>query len=537
MQNLAKHISYKQIHQKYPIPGKIQVENNAGGFVYSLDCWKRLNRFLILGSEGGTYYAGERDVTIQNTQVLHECATEDCTRTINTIVEVSESGRAPKNDPAILALAVLASSADPRARYEALNALPRVCRIGTHLFQFIAACKELRGWGRGLRGAVASWYNSKPVDRLTYQVTKYRNRAGYTHRDALRLSHPKADTEDKNRLYKWITTGTLPLLLGEDAVSDDFKYVIGLTRANALDKNDVRNMVRLIDKYDLVFEHVPNHFLSKPEVWEAMLPNLKPTALIRNLGKMTSIGLLSPLSQATKYVCDTLNNPEALKLARVHPLSILLASDTYGQGHGFKGSLTWNPNQQIKAALESAFYAAFDAVEPTNKRHLLAIDVSGSMGLTQSRIAGTNITARQAAAAMSLVTNRIEPQTYTLGFSHELVDLAITSRSDLNSVVQTMKNLPMKRTNCALPMLHAIEHKLNVDAFVVYTDNETWFGDIHPSQALDKYRQASGIDAKLIVVGMTATEFTIADPNDSGMLDVVGMDSSCPAIMADFVRD
>jgi 60 kDa SS-A/Ro ribonucleoprotein len=85
-------------------------------------------------------------------------------------------------------------------------------------------------------------------------------------------------------------------------------------------------------------------------------------------------------------------------------------------------------------------------------------------------------------------------------------------------------------------MIYAKENKLEVDAFVVYTDNETWCGGIHPVQALNNYRQASGIDAKLIVVGMTATQFSIADPNDPGMLDLVGFDASCPAIMSDFVR-
>jgi 60 kDa SS-A/Ro ribonucleoprotein len=54
---------------------------------------------------------------------------------------------------------------------------------------------------------------------------------------------------------------------------------------------------------------------------------------------------------------------------------------------------------------------------------------------------------------------------------------------------------------------------------------------------LKQYRQKSGINAKLIVVGMTATEFTIADPNDAGSLDLVGFDSAAPAIMSDFVRN
>ena len=85
-------------------------------------------------------------------------------------------------------------------------------------------------------------------------------------------------------------------------------------------------------------------------------------------------------------------------------------------------------------------------------------------------------------------------------------------------------------------MVHALEQKLPVDVFVVYTDSETWYGKIHPAQALQRYREKMGIPARLIVVAMVANRFSIADPEDAGMLDVVGFDTATPAVMADFVR-
>jgi len=85
-------------------------------------------------------------------------------------------------------------------------------------------------------------------------------------------------------------------------------------------------------------------------------------------------------------------------------------------------------------------------------------------------------------------------------------------------------------------MLWAQEQNWAVDTFIVYTDNETWAGRIHPCQALVEYRRHSGIAAKLIVVGMTATEFSIADPKDAGMLDVVGFDTAAPGIIAEFSK-
>jgi 60 kDa SS-A/Ro ribonucleoprotein len=45
-----------------------------------------------------------------------------------------------------------------------------------------------------------------------------------------------------------------------------------------------------------------------------------------------------------------------------------------------------------------------------------------------------------------------------------------------------------------------------------------------------------GVDTRQVVVGMTATEFTIADPADKLSMDVVGFDASAPNVIADFVR-
>ena len=85
-------------------------------------------------------------------------------------------------------------------------------------------------------------------------------------------------------------------------------------------------------------------------------------------------------------------------------------------------------------------------------------------------------------------------------------------------------------------MTYALSKGIEVDTFIVMTDNETYAGRVHPTAALLDYRKKMKIDAKLIVVGMTATNFTIADSNDAGMLDVAGFDASVPAIMADFAR-
>ena len=117
-----------------------------------------------------------------------------------------------------------------------------------------------------------------------------------------------------------------------------------------------------------------------------------------------------------------------------------------------------------------------------------------------------------------------------------ITTLSISPRQRLDDVCRELEALPMGGTDCALPMVWAQKHRVDVDTFVIYTDNETWAGPVHPAQALRAYREARGIPAKLVVVGMTSTGFSVADPNDAGMLDVVGFDSASPPVIADFAR-
>jgi 60 kDa SS-A/Ro ribonucleoprotein len=291
-------------------------------------------------------------------------------------------------------------------------------------------------------------------------------------------------------------------------------------------------------------------------VWEALLEDMPQTALIRNLGKLTAVGLLEQHSAATRRVAAQLTDAARLTRARVHPVALLSALRVYEQGHGERAqkranALSWQPARAIVDALDAAFHLAFKSIEPTGKTHLLALDVSGSM--TSGAIAGVpGLTPRVASSAMAMATARAEPSFMCFAFSAAsgggyggrwgggdpgMMPLAISPRQRLDDVLKVVDGLPFGGTDCALPMVWATRNKVEVDTFVVYTDNETWAGKVHPCQALAEYRHRLGRPAKLVVVGMTATSFTIADPADPGMLDVVGFDTAAPQVMADFARD
>ncbi len=531
MIDYTKLFSFRRTPQSEPVPGT--VGNSAGGFAFPVDDWARLDRFLVLGSEGGSYYAAERALTRENAEAAIRAIQADGARAVARIVEISHSGRAPKNDPAIFALALAASLGDEETKRLAMAAIPKVCRTGTHLFQFAEAIEGFRGWGRGLRRGIAAWYTGKPADQLALQVVKYRQRGGWTHRDLLRLAHPSTEEAARKELFDWVCRDTV----GE-ALPKLVTAFVALTKAK-----DADEIAALIAGHDLPREAVPTEWLNDAKVWCALLERMPVTALVRNLGKLSSVGVLTPLGDRLPLVLSELRDADRTRKARLHPLAILLALKTYAQGRGEKGKLTWEPVPQVIDALNAAFYTAFANVVPAGKRILLALDVSGSMG--GGGIAGTSLTPREGSAAMALMTAATEENYHIVGFTTsggnwmentQLTPLPLTPSMRLDDAVNAVSNLPFGGTDCALPMLHALEKGLKVDAFVVYTDSETWAGKIHPVQALREYRTKTGIAAKLVVVGMVSNGFSIADPNDGGMLDVVGFDAAAPAVIADFIR-
>jgi 60 kDa SS-A/Ro ribonucleoprotein len=530
--------------QSEPIPGSGQVPNSAGGYAWTVTPWDRLDRFLVLGSEGGTYYIGERALTVENAKSVAECIAQDGPRVVSRVVEISASGRAPKNDPALFVLAMAAGTGDEATRAAAFAALPRVARTGTHLFHFLRYVGAFRGWGRGVRRAVAGWYTAKAPRELAYQLLKYPSRDGWSHRDALRLAHPKPASDEQRALFARVVAKSRDMAVeGAGEALELVRAADSLHREADVSPERAAETIRA---HRLTREMVPTPLLAHPVVWEALLEDMPLTALVRNLATLTRVGLLAPGSEAADRVAVRLEDANALRRARVHPVQVLSALRTYASGRGVRGSGTWVPVARVVDALDSAFYLAFGAVEPSGKRTMLALDVSGSMS---ARVLGLeSVNCREAAAAMALVTAASEPDSFFTaftagphpsmhrGFNTGLSWLKVSPRQRLDDVVQSISSLPFGGTDCALPMVEALKHRWKVETFVVYTDNETWAGSIHPAQALRRYREEMGIPARLVVVGMASNGFTIADPEDAGMLDVVGFDAAAPQLIADFAR-
>lgn len=538
-------ISRRKASGKVPVTTQLagQVTNSDGGFVHTVDCWSRLNRFLVIGVEGGTYYVKEPDLLKSNHSAVLECVKKDGVRTVNEIVAVSESGRAQKNDPAILALALCASHGDEATKRAAYAALPKVCRIGTHLFHFAAYVDGQRGWGSGLRKAVSRWYTEREPDKLAMQLVKYQQRDGWSHRDILRKAHPKTSDKKVNAALRWAVCGSDGLGTRKVArkgcdtpktYATTEKSLPALIAAFEEAKTaDEKALVRLIVDHGLPREAIPTEKLNSLAVWEALLHRMPITAMVRNLGKMSSIGLVKPLSAAALRVINTLGDKEAIRKSRIHPMSILVALKTYASGHGLKGSLSWSAVPQVLSALDDAFYLAFPNVAPTGKNVMIGLDISGSM--SGSAAGNTCLTAAEAVAALSLVFANVEKSCLVTGFADRLVVLNIRKGMTLNEAMKETSNRNFGYTQPSLLLDYAEREKMDVGGYIVMTDNEVNAGD-HVSTRMAAYRKKHVKDSRLVVMATTSTEFTVNDPNDPLGLDVCGFDTGVPPLVSDFIR-
>lgn len=464
---------------------------------------------------------------------------------VDCIHKVSIQGRSCKQNPVLYALALCARSNDPETKTAAYRVLPQVCRIPTHLFQFIKYCENESsgtGWGRAHKRAVSNWYRrykDEPL-KLAYLVTKYRNRHDWSHKDVIRLAHIKTPDDSVGLVIKYLVKGLEHVkMAGNNGITDSDKekveqFLEAVEKANSCTDENV--IIGLIDTFHLAREHVPTQMLNSPNVWQALIWKMPMTAMIRNLGKMSSLELLNEGTENERKVINKLTNREQLASSKIHPFTILIAWNQYKKGHGDKGSLKWKVNQRVVKALDDAFHLSFSNVEPTGKRVLLAIDVSGSMNCPV--VGNASVTAREASAAMMMLTARVESDFEIVAFSHGLSKLNINSNDSLQRVIRTCNSMHFSRTDCSRPMVYAMEQAKTFDVFIIYTDSETYYGLTHPSEALVRYRQVMDIpDAKLIVVGMASNGFTIADPNDPFMMDVVGFDTAAPQAMENFINN
>ncbi|XP_013419954.1 60 kDa SS-A/Ro ribonucleoprotein [Lingula anatina] len=540
---------------------------------WALEDMDKLKRYICLGSETPTARVAEDHEKDHCENVIQMVKTgSQGPQVVELLKEYSVKGYVACQKPLIRCLAICVNIGDGETKKAALKAMPEICRIPTDLFLFVQYCVQGLGqpkvknengsWGRAMRTAVSQWYLTKEPKNLAYLMTKYRKRYGWSHVNLFNLTHPKPTNEAMAAIFTYEMKGleAMTSKLKDKNLSDDVKDLVAYLKAvhEVKHSTDIHLITTYIEEHSLVWEHVPSNTLKLKEVWQALLPKMPTTAMLRNLFRLAALGLLQPGSTGSTVVIERLRNESKLREARIHPFNLLVTRKAYnkgktsgkparpftGKGKGKpkeKQGKEWTPNSDIVKALDEAFYTSFKCLKPTKKSYLMAVDVSQTMH--RGRVNGTKeLCAIEAAAAMAMVIARSEEKYEFVAFAKNHPDglSPVELRSD-STWEDLMLNLKVQegKTDCALPMLWAKKHQKPYDVFMVFTDSETLPTDVQPKDALAEYRAAvkGGEEARLVVCAMNSQGFTIADPNDARMLDVVGFAPDTPEKIHQFVLD
>ncbi|MFF0866882.1 TROVE domain-containing protein [Nonomuraea sp. NPDC003560] len=538
--------------QTQPIPGRTdQVRNAAGGYAFAKDVWRKLEDFLILGTTGGTYYVGENQLTADNAGVLFQAIAEDGPRVVRLLTDISTARppRAPKQRPALFALAACYAKGDDDTRRAAKQALAKVARTTDHLAQFFGYYKNLGGkatgrgtaptMGRSLRTALGSWFLTGEADAVAFKACKAAQRRtpqgeAFALRDVLRIAHPVADSDQRRTLFGWIAGN-----VSDDEARDELPAVDRFLTAKAV--TTAEDAVRVVTEAKVPWEFLPDSVLKEPSVWEALIETVGLTALIRNLARMTRLGTLKPMADATSRAVLRLTDQQAILRARIHPMDAWLAMRVYASGQAQPDPRadvhTWQPVPAILDALEETYELSFGAVEPSGKRLLVAVDSSGSMSWGGGvRVGGSPIgSPYEVGNAMAVMLSRIEKgDLHVIDVDTSVHASKVTPRTNLREIASWQPS--GGGTDLSLPFTWAREQRMEVDGIIVFTDNETWAGRSHPTQGLDAYRRTVNADARVVVAAMTPAGHSIGDAKDEGVLNVAGLDASLPLIVNGFIR-
>jgi 60 kDa SS-A/Ro ribonucleoprotein len=511
-----------------------QTVNNCYEPVYKLSDIERLKRFIFLGSDNGSMYMNKDTLTLENIlcleKLLEDCKYDDILEVINTY-----KNNTFKKDYLIYVLARCCSvhlDDDPLFwkkdfRTDCFKIVLDVCHIPSYLFMFIHFYEKINqrlynstGWNSQLKNMISQWYLLKTSQELMYHVTKYPSRYSWSHKDVLKLAHIKPKDDITNDIFKYILYNNL----------DTSKSYLEYLRAyeNLKTDDNLDNVVQNIVKYNFVREHIPTHLLTSDKVWVNLIPNMPIIALLRNLNKITSLQILDTYPNILQNIIDKITN------IQVNPLQLLMTIKMYKSGKGMKGGLKWEPNKDIVNALNGAFYSTFNNLKKSDKKILLALDVSASM--SWNTVCGIDcLSASEVSCAMAMMFDYISSNVDIMGFSSTFKKLDISSKYCLEENLEHVKDNTFGSTDCALPFVWAGENNKEYDAIIVFTDNETNSNTIEPSMALQLYRNQMNKNTKLIVVALTSNGFSIANPDDSNMMDVCGFDSNMYNMINEFI--
>ncbi|KHN75211.1 60 kDa SS-A/Ro ribonucleo-like protein [Toxocara canis] len=520
------------------VPGQMQkvredqVRNSAGGYVFKVDDLNRIRRFLILGTEGGTYYSSEQEITMDNVKAMCEIIEKGKgPLLLREIIQISLEGRAPKQDPTLFALALC-------ARYRVRD----TTRPDVHR-QVMKKYKGKTLTDEDCKKIV------QEVERRTKEALEANARRQTSGSGFEQQAPPEAYDDYQKALQKMAFRAILKVCRIPTHL---FTFVAYCQKISA-ETGDKRNSKGWGRAMRAAITHW--YFNQKPERLAMLITKYQNRSGFRHRDLLRLCHIRPMMSFPSNHnywhhhkeydfllayiVGDTEEGRK--RVAEAAGDGIKKAKKEVAKKETDEERKKREEKERERMEKQMARMKLREANKKSFSTHKLpdAPDAEGSPAATLiwafEEMKGITEPGKAAdlIRGCGLVREHVPSRLLDSKVVWEalLIDMPMTALIRNLGKLASIDMITDKPENENVKQIWNVRKKIRSHYSLAKNGLH-----VHPFQALQQYREQMKIlDAKLIVMGMTATSFTIADPDDRGMLDICGFDSAVPELVKEFV--
>jgi len=416
------------------------------------------------------------------------------------------------------------------------------------------------GMGRGMRTFIQRWYNKQDPYDLVMETCRVKKKHSWSHKDIIKLAHVKSSDKAVAVILMAIVQGlakTVEMYKESPEAQPILDYIACVEEFKRC--RDPVLAVQQIRQHSFDIDIVPSELLVYTEVWEAAVSRLPLRRVLAHLKSMVRHNLLlrgdcPVLEKVRGLVCD----PLALAASKLQPAEIL-RYERRNVASGWKHPPTTNksdieekeylkttsiPNRRLTEALKAMLKHSFKNVVKLNKKVLICVDTRDKM-LTSRCWKSDSVTSSQAAAVtiLSLVAAKCDVTLTTVieGEGRHAGDIVVIPLTDTDNMETLGRK--MREANGGVPKnIHAVNYavssKKQFDLILHITDSHT--ADVDSKllwPALVKYRERGGTITRYVMMAVSTSSVSSADPRDPGMLDIAGWTPDAVRVIQAFLKE
>ncbi|KAJ8927403.1 hypothetical protein NQ314_020183 [Rhamnusium bicolor] len=521
--------------------------------------------FIWAGSINPKYISGGPDKykppTKAKQDLLDEFVKNSSKDLLDLIISVNEDKLIPYRATlySILACALNSEAITDKIKPEITATVLKICKSDEEFFDFIKYITTLRQkkckFSTSVGKTVRQFYNRKTALDLVHSYAKYKGYHSWTHKDLIKLGHVNTKATLKGVVVSYILKKEI---IEYEPATEAQQLLDTLKKAELLRRtSDHILAVSIIPDMKATINQVEPCLRKSAEVWNAVLPNMSLSEVLRSLPKLYKLGFLKRDTPTQILINGFLTNAEKnkgkrnssdrsmysyekLRKRKLDPKFVEhLEKDMKLTDEEIRKKYPAEAKCPIIINnLQKCMTVACSNVQPLGKRYMVTIDVTDKRDI--GCLHNKNITGLEAAVAFTMALLKVEKN----------VTVAVYKDRDI-VVGQFYEHVQKLRQHNSLfltpsaSIVWASTQKKHIDIFYNFIHHKEYHVTIpinhrdkiiKPAVALERYRKKLNLpNTKLISFCMSSPHLTFANGSQN-LLDVAGLDTGVPKAVEAFCR-